>query len=129
MEISEFYEDMTSIETSFNKAGSIPIVAIVSGGLRASIANIQFTAGIILGLIGLIASVVSGNARKWDDLCDLGYQNIKHGFFNGVRGAVEVLLGCTIVGSLALFALQTSSADKFAPGMKYKMPKISPLKA
>lgn len=94
----EIDKNLNDIETKFNIAGAIPIVALFSGSLRAFLGKVQCITGIGIGIIGLIGQMFS-NEIKWEHFA---YKGTKHAFcgaLNFFRGAAELLVGCTIVGS------------------------------
>ena len=112
-------ENLTQIETGFNVAGSIPIVAIFSGPLRVACAKIQFIAGGILGVAGFVGQLVGSNERKWEIVASHGVENMIHGSFNVLRGVSEFIIGLTAIGPLGLLFGQMISNNRFAPIIKY----------
>lgn len=110
---------LTNVERSFNIAGSIPVVALVSGSLRATAAKAQFLAGLAFGLVGLIGQIASANTKKYENITDKASEQIIHGFLNFVRGTAELLLGITFIGTLGILAYQSLSERKFEPIIPY----------
>lgn len=106
-------------ERCFNIAGSIPLVGIISGGIRASAAQIQATAGLIFACIGLAGTFLSSE-KKWGNITVLGTEHLIQGCLNTLRGVGEFFVGCTIIGSAVLGAWQYGSANKFNPIVPYR---------
>lgn len=114
----ELNKNLTSIEKTFNVAGSIPVVAIFSGLLRSLAAKVQMIAGALIGLIGLIGQLFSDLA-KWENIAHKGLEQFIHGGLNFVRSLGEILLGLTVIGSIGLLIYQSLSKNKFEPIYKY----------
>jgi hypothetical protein len=116
MEISEFNEGLDKLERFFNIAGSIPIVGSVSGSIRASLANVQFVTGVVLGVIGLFTRDVS--EPKKVQVVHLGVEHIFQSVLNMIRGIGEMIAAATIVGSV-FFLVPQLIKNSFAPVYKY----------
>lgn len=107
------------VETGFNIAGSIPVVSVFSGLIRATIGKIQLIAAMIFTGICLLAEHTSKEPKKWNALSTYGIEHMTHGSLNILRGMTESFLGSTIVGSIIPFAIQISREEKFDPMFKY----------
>lgn len=115
----EVNKTLTDVERGFNIAGGIPVVAVLSGALRAVAGKFQVIAGAIIGILGLIGQMVSNNAAKWEHIAQKGLETVMHGGLNLLRGFGETLVGLTVVGSLGILAGQALSKNKFEPIYKY----------
>jgi len=120
----EINKTLTKVETGFNLAGSIPIVAIFSGAFRMTLAKIQFIFGAIIGFIGLIGQMIHNGSKKMEELMKTGERHLVHGALNWGRGLGESLIGLTLIGSAVLGAIQMGSKNKFAPIVKYDKPPV-----
>jgi len=120
MEINDIYDDLTEIETYFNYAGAIPIVGCISGGLRGTISQIQAVASIVLLAAAFFGKIADPSSRKWENLSSFGYENLKHGVLNMLRGTAESVIGITIIGSFILYHKQSTSSNQFAPLFPYR---------
>lgn len=122
MSIAELNENLTAIETYFNIAGGIPLVGILSGGLRIVAGKVQLVAGIVLAFAKSNSEKHQDpKKRTYEDWSKEGPHYIKHGVLNILRGIGEVVIGETIVGSLFLLAIQMLT-NQFAPVVPYKKP-------
>jgi hypothetical protein len=117
----ELNKVLTDAERGFNVCGGIPVVALVSSALRITASKIQFLAGAIVGILGLIGQMVSDDA-KWENLARKGLELLAHGGWNFLRGLGEFVVACTVVGSLGLLVGQYLSKNKFEPIYKYEEP-------
>lgn len=115
----ELNKTLTKTEEGFNFAGSLPLVAIVSGALRMLVGTVQAIAGAIIGMVGLVGMIVNPESRKWEDISKSALENFAHGGMNLFRGFGEYILGLTVFGTLGLLALQLTSENKFQPIIKY----------
>jgi hypothetical protein len=111
--------NLTKVETAFNVAGSIPVIAIASGSVRMLAGMVQSATGQTITRVGLIAQVVSGGKNEYKNLVSLGLFQSLHGNLNIERGFYEVLIGATVVGPLVLLGAQLLSDHKFAPIIPY----------
>lgn len=125
----DVYDDLTRAETLFNMAGCVPVASIVSGLLRCAAAKIQFIAGLVLGVAGMIGQMAGSNAAKWEDVFHHGYEHIKHGCLNFTRGLTEAVLGATVIGSIGLFIALSAANPRniFAPIFAYRVAQVRPL--
>src|SRR5690606_3990160 len=104
-----------------NVCGGIPVVALVSSVLRITAAKVQFVAGAVVGILGLIGQMISDDV-KWENLAQKGLEQLIHGGWNFLRGLGECFIALTVVGSLGLLAGQYLSRNKFEPIYKYEEP-------
>ena len=128
-DILEVNNYLAKTEELFNVTGSIPIVAIVSGAVRALAGVVQSFAGMILGFIGLAGMLISPKNYKWEHLAKTAFEQFNHGGLNFLRGLGEYLLGLTFFGSIALFVYQGTSPNKFQPSYKYPQKTEAPKQA
>ncbi len=110
--------DVANVEKFFNKAGSVPLLAITSAALRVILAKIQFVAGALFAAIGAIGHRCT-QSEKWAQMRSQGLTHMKHGPLNLLRGLGELLLGVTLVGSLIPLAVQLNRKNGFAPVCQY----------
>lgn len=117
MEIDDLFND---VESKFNIAGSLPLIASFSGTMRILAGQVQFVAGAILAVIGVVQK--NKGERGGQELSDLGYKHLVHGLANVGRGSVEAFLGSFFfgLGSLLLLSSQTLSGRGFDPILNYK---------
>ena len=109
----------TNIEKGFNIAGSLPIVSLFSGTLRAIAGKIQLLAGAVIAGIGLIKNLFSPN-QKWANFTALGSELMIHGALNAVRGFGEALLCVsTLIGNVFLLIPNMVKEDMFSPYFAY----------
>jgi hypothetical protein len=111
--------DITEIETAFNFAGSLPVIAIVSGTLRTLAGTIQAVVASVIVVIGIIALAFNRESNEYKDLVCQGLFHCLQGGLNDIRGTVEVALGATIIGPLVLLGAQLLSDRQFAPIVQY----------
>ncbi len=119
MTINETFTDMEKV---FNIAGSLPVVAIFSSGLRLAAAKIQIAASVVIGGFSLLSLVVSHFSKKWEDVFLLAGEHLLHGILNLIRASGELLAGFTVIGSLVFLAYQLLSENRFEPIIKYSKP-------
>ena len=109
----------TNIEKGFNIAGSIPVVSLFSGAIRAIAGKIQGIVGALFSALGL-ASYMITNDSKWIPLINLGSEFIIHGALNVLRGLGEAMLcATTLVGNVMLLVPNMSKEDMFSPYFEY----------
>jgi len=119
MSVTLIDDSLTEIERMFNLAGSIPIVAIVSGIVRATAGKVQAIAGLVLVGVGNAGQWFQpSNSVKWEQLTAQGVRHATHGVLNMAVGLGECVAGFTIVGSLVLLVYRT--AHGFDPIYKYQ---------
>lgn len=120
--IQRFEQNITSIETGFNVAGSVPVVGCGSGLIRAYLGKVQLVVGAIFATAGYFGALLTSDpATKamFAKIMAKGVHHVLHGTANFGRGVAECLLGLTIVGSVALLIIQARSDEGFAPRFKY----------
>lgn len=123
LNISKVNQYLTTIETSFNKLGGIPIVCIPSGALRAGAFKILGIVGcgmIITGGVGQIFGKES-DKHKWERVAAAGAEYIIHSLFNMTMGTAEVIMGITTlgIGNVILLLANLSSQNGFKPWIAY----------
>lgn len=123
----------TAVETGFNIAGSLPIIAAKSGALRASLGIIQMVAGSAISLGAALFQVVE-NFRSHPDQAKLlklkkveqyASQHAIHGALNIFRGVAEAACAVATLGilNLVVFLPHNLSQDpEFAPVKRYRHP-------
>lgn len=113
---------LTKIETGFNIAGSIPIVALLSSSVRYTAGIVQACVGAAIAGISMLAQMVSNQNTKWERFSQKGIEHLTHGVLNAVRGMVEGVAAATLLGTLIIFGVQAARPEKFAPIVKYGIP-------
>jgi hypothetical protein len=116
---------LTKVETGFNVAGSIPIVALFSSSLRYTAGIIQACVGAAIAGVSMLAQMVSKQTAKWDQFSQKGIEHLTHGVLNAVRGIVEGVAAATLLGTLIIFGVQAARPEKFAPIVKYGIPTVA----
>jgi len=128
--MSSINKACTSVETGFNIAGSIPVIAIFSGALRHEIGIIQGIAGGLTALGASLAQVIEASRShpnpatmaKLKRFKQFGMQHLIHGALNALRGLSEALLGYFTlgIGNLVIFLPYNLCKDpKFSPVYEY----------
>lgn len=116
----EINKKLTDLETSFNLAGSIPVVAIFSSVLRIVAGKVQIFVSIFFGLTGLMGRIFSSDPKYYEEMTKKAAEHIKHGALNWIRGVGESLLAVTVLGTLGLLVYQACSETKFEPIIPYE---------
>lgn len=128
----------TAIETGFNVAGSLPIIAAKSGVLRASLGVIQMVAASAISLGATVYHAIE-NLRSHPDQAKLAklrtitrYANhhVIHGALNIFRGMAEAACAISTLGilNLVIFLPHNLTQDpEFAPVKRYRNPHPQPV--
>ena len=104
------------IEQGFNIPGSIPLVAIGSGVLRAGFGATEIVAGVATGILLSGASGLCKDketAGKLRDLASFSFQVIEHGALNIYRGlgAEALATGVMVIGMFAMLPANKDSPN------------------
>lgn len=116
--ITEINKSAHMIEKAFNVAGSLPIIGIFSGTVRAIAGQVQAVAGATFALIGLVRQQFSTDA-KWSEMTRAGVEHGMHGMLNVIRGLGESMLSTLVIGSAIPLAFNLYKTEKFSPYYEY----------
>ena len=126
---------LTYIEKCFNIAGSIPIVGMAAGCIRAACGTAQFVYGGFICKIGIIGQVISPGSNSSIKVTRSGQDHSMHGGLNVARGVSEAAFAGILCAagsfqfrdhpilftgiSLLPATLQFLSENGFEPRVKY----------
>lgn len=120
--------ELNRIETGFNVLGSIPVVQVGSGIVRANLGYVQFLSGCGIGGLGLLGQFIHGDSKSMDNTTKLGAEHMMHGALNTIRGFGESIVGIMplvspvplgVTLSVMPLTIQLLSKEGFAPRFKY----------
>lgn len=117
--MTSIHQGLTNIERDFNIVGSLPLIGVASGATRHVLGDIQITAGITIGLLGLGGQIVHPFDKEMQKMTSLGVEHIIHGALNSIRGVAEGICSITVVGSIIPFSIQVLSENGFNPRFGY----------
>lgn len=116
-------KNLTSIERTFNIAGSIPIISLPASIGRAYFGLAQTVTGLAIAALASVGQFFAKAQQKtaWEKKVSQGLEQANHGVLNWLRSQGEQIGAITVVGSLGFLAFHLSRKEGFDPVNKYNI--------